>query len=158
MNNAILNQLIAMLNQALIALINLRYPSNLVILATGIRDYEGLPGALNYQLCNPGDCRPSPEGYLPKYEPVVIVDTDTDPAYPYHKGKFAKFPSYAIGWTYLLNLLRNMIENHPNWTLNELMAAYAPATDANEPLAYAANLGRRLGENPATYQIKHILT
>lgn len=149
--------MISMLKNALLSLINLRYPGNLVVLATGIRDYEGNPGSLNYQLNNPGDCRPSPYGYLPKYEPVIIIDTDTDPAYPYHKGKFAKFPTYATGWTYLLNLLQNMIQTHPNWTLNDLMSAYAPSTDGNAPDAYGAFLGRRLGVDSSTYQIKNIL-
>lgn len=146
-----------MLKNALLTLINLRYPGNLVVLATAIRDYEGKPGDLNYQLNNPGDCRPSPDGYLAKYEPVVIINTNTNPQYPYNKGSFAMFPTYAIGWTYLLNLLQNKIEAHPNWTLNDLMAAYAPGTDGNAPLVYAASLGRSLGVDASTYQIKNIL-
>ena len=152
-----LTTLINMLKNAQLVLINMRYPGNLVVLATGIRDYEGGPGDLNYQLNNPGDCRPSPYGYLPKYEPVTIINTDTNPNYPYHKGSFAMFPTYAVGWTYLLNLLKNMIQMHPNWTLNDLMSAYAPSTDGNAPTAYGEFLGQRLGVDSSTYQIKNIL-
>lgn len=126
-------------------------------LAGAIRDYEGKPGDLNYLLNNPGDCRPSPEGYLPMYEPVQIIDTDTDPAYPFHKGKFAKFKDYQTGWLYLCNMLRNQIENHPNWTLIQLMTNFSPPSDGNDPDAYAANIGTRLKVDYQTFQIKNLV-
>lgn len=112
-------------------------------LCAGIRDYEGAPGDLNYQLNNPGDCRPSPVGYLPKYGDVITIDTDTDPAYPFHKGKFSKFPTYAQGWEYLQNLFLNWATLHPSWTLLELMQNYSPSSDGNAPAAYAAFLAKR---------------
>lgn len=103
-----------------------------------IRDYEGKPGALNYQLNNPGDCRPSPVGYLAKYQPVVIIDTDTNPAYPYDKGKFAKFPTYELGWEYLCALVQGIAVAHPNETLLTFFSNYAPSSDKNDPSTYAA--------------------
>jgi len=120
---------------------------------TAIRDYEGKPGDLNYMLNNPGDCRPSPDGYLAKYEPVEIIDTNTNPHYLFHKGSFAKFPSYAIGWEYLVNLVSHTIFMHPNWTFVDFFNHYAPSSDANNPNAYAAYVAGRLAV-PKTYQIK----
>ena len=150
-------QLIASLQKERATLVSMQPQTMLQKLALGIRDFEGVPGDLNYLLNNPGDCPPSPDGYLAKYEPVDIIDTDTDPQYPYHRGSFAKFPSYDIGWLYLNNLLENMIENHPNWTLVQLMSDYAPSTDDNNPTLYAQFLGKRLGVDYQTYQIKNIL-
>lgn len=128
-------------------------PSPVIMLDTfcsAIRDYEGKPGDLNYLLNNPGDCRPSPVGYLPKYEPVFIIDTDTNPDYLYHKGKFAKFPSYAIGYEYLENLVHFTATNHPQWTILQFFESYAPTTDGNEPLPYAQFVATRCGVVPTT--------
>lgn len=123
--------------------------SNLVRFCTSIRDYEGRPGSLNYQLNNPGDCRPSPVGYLPKYGLVEIIDTNTDPRYLYHKGKFAKFPTYALGWEYLLNMVHFTAANHPAWTLYDFFAHYAPTKDGNSPKPYAENVAKRCGISPS---------
>ena len=112
-------------------------PSMLETFCGAIRDYEGKPGDLNYMLNNPGDVRPSPVGYLPMYEPVVIVDTDTSTIYPFHKGKFAKFPTYEIGWEYLMNLVHYTATIHPDWTILDYFSHYAPTSDGNAPLPYA---------------------
>ena len=117
---------------------------------TAIRDYEGKPGDLNYQLNNPGDCRPSPDGYLAKYGRVEIIDTDTDPRYPYHKGKFAKFPTPALGWEYLRNMVHEMAANHPTWTIEDFFAHYSPTSDGNAPRAYAQSVASRCGVAPST--------
>ena len=109
-----------------------------------IRDYEGAPGSLNYRLNNPGDCRPSPVGYLPKYGNVEIIDTNTDPRYLYHKGKFAKFPTYALGWEYLMAMVKAKAQKNPTQTIAQFMAAYAPAKDSNDPGKYAAFIASRL--------------
>lgn len=116
----------------------------LLRLCEAIRDYEGKPGALNYQLNNPGDCRPSPVGYLPKYGHVEIIDTNTDPRYPYHKGKFAKFPTYALGWEYLQNMVHVMAVNHPTWNLLDFFGHFAPSSDKNDPNKYAAWVADKL--------------
>lgn len=110
-----------------------------------IRDYEGKPGDLNYMLNNPLDCRPSPVGYLAKYQPVQIIDTNTDPQYLYHKGKFAKFKDYATGWEYGLNMVHFMAVNHPTWTLADFFNNFAPSSDSNNPNAYANSIAKTLG-------------
>jgi hypothetical protein len=123
--------------------------SMLVRFCTYIRDFEGGPGSLNYQLNNPGDCRPSPVGYLPKYQPVEIIDTDTDPRYPYHKGQFAKFPTYELGWEYLVTMVHVMATNHPTWTILDFFAHFAPTSDGNAPVGYANNVAKRCGVVPS---------
>ena len=120
-------------------------PSKLDIFTQALTNYEGVPGDLNYQLNNPGDCRPSPVGYLPKYQPVVIIDTDTNPQYLYHKGSFAMFPSWAIGWEYLQNLILNWATLHPTWTFLDFFNSYSPSTDGNAPAAYAAAIAKECG-------------
>lgn len=115
-----------------------------------IRDFEGSPGALNYQLNNPGDCRPSPVGYLPKYGNVIIIDTDTNPKYPYHKGKFAMFPTYELGWEYLENMVHYLAVEHPNWTILDFFTHYAPSSDSNSPAGYAANVAHKCGRDVHT--------
>lgn len=122
---------------------------------TAIRDYEGKPGDLNYQLNNPGDCRPSPVGYLAKYEPVIIIDTDTDPKYPYHIGKFAKFPTFEIGYEYLTNMVHFMAVNHPTWTILDFFAHFAPAGDKNSPTRYATFVATRCSTQVTT-QLKDL--
>jgi hypothetical protein len=125
--------------------------ARLTVFCEAIRDFEGKPGDLNYQLNNPGDCRPSPVGYLPKYEPVEIIDTDTDPRYPYHIGKFAKFPTYELGWEYLQAMVHMMATNHPNWTLIDFFNHFAPASDgSNDPNQYAKFVANRLSVIPTT--------
>lgn len=117
--------------------------------AIAIRDYEGAPGDLNYQLNNPGDCRPSKVGYLPVYGNVEIINTNTDPRYPFHKGNFAKFPTYNQGWLYLLRTLETKAQTHPSWTLYEFIAdpqeGFSPAADGNNCMHYAIFLAKRLG-------------
>lgn len=112
---------------------------------TAIRDFEGAPGDLNYQLNNPGDCRPSPSGYLSKYEPVEIIDTDTNQQYLYHRGKFAKFPTYELGWEYLLALVEEMAKSHSQWTILDFFSDYSPSSDGNQPSLYALFVARRCG-------------
>lgn len=119
--------------------------TKLVTFCESIRDYEGAPGDLNYQLNNPGDCRPSSVGYLAKYGNVQIVDTDTNPAYLFHKGKFAKFPTYELGWEYLLALVLGRANLHPEWTILDFFSVYSPSSDGNSTTAYAQNVATRCG-------------
>jgi hypothetical protein len=71
-------------------------PTNdrLVQFCTGIRDFEGMPGDLNYHNNNPGNCRCSRVGYLPIYGHVKCVNG------------FAVFKDYETGWRYLQNHVR----------------------------------------------------
>ena len=121
-----------------------------------IRDYEGEPGALNYRLNNPGDCRPSPVGYLPKYGNVEIIDTDTDPAYPYHVGKFAKFPTYELGWEYLTEIVKEYAAQNPTQNIIQFFQHYAPSSDNNNPTHYGIFVARRIGVD-ASWQIGGLL-
>lgn len=122
----------------------------LVSFCEAIRDYEGRPGDLNYQLNNPGDCRCSPVGYLPKYGLVRCIDTNTNPAYLFHKGKFAMFPTYELGWEYLLNMVHVMAANHSSWSIVDFFAHYSPTSDGNAPNKYAEWVADRLGVSTAT--------
>ncbi len=114
-------------------------------MALAIRDYEGGPGSLNYQLNNPGNFRPSPAGYKAKYGNVRVIDTDTNPSYLYHKGKFACFPTYELGFEYLENHIRNKARQNPNWRLLEFFETYSPTGDNNNPIHYAIFVARRMG-------------
>ena len=119
--------------------------SMLTIFVTAIRDYEGKPGDLNYQLNNPGNCRCSPVGYLAKYGKVECIDTDTDSRYHYNVGKFARFPTYKLGWEYLQNLVHFIAARNPTWTIADFFDHYAPSTDSNDPNAYAHFVAKRCG-------------
>lgn len=101
-----------------------------------LRDYEGKPGDLNYRNNNPGNCRCSSVGYLKKYGDVKCVNG------------FAKFPTYELGWEYLLALIKSKIKQHPTWTIRDLMRHYAPVEDNNDPDRYAAYLASRLAVTP----------
>lgn len=103
---------------------------------TAIRDYEGSPGDLNYQNNNPGNCRCSSVGYLPKYGNVLCVETAS--------GKFAKFPTYELGWEYLEALVKEKVAKNPTWTIRDFMHNYSPSSDNNDPDTYAAYIAKRL--------------
>lgn len=111
-----------------------------------IRDYEGAPGDANYNNNNPGNARYYEGGYLSIYEPV-----HRSPA------GFAIFPSMDIGMLYLHNLVKEKIGNHPAWTISDFFENYAPSTDGNNPLLYAAFVARRLGVS-VSYSVKNILS
>ncbi len=96
-----------------------------------IRDFEGGPHDLNYKNNNPGNCRCSSVGYLPKYGTVVCV------------GGFARFETYALGWDYLKNLVHHRVSLHPTWTFLDFFNNYAPSSDNNNPHNYAAAVAKR---------------
>ena len=101
---------------------------------TAIRDFEGYPGDANYRNNNPGNCRYNPSGYMPMYGIVK-----KSPA------GFAIFPTYALGWLYLQNMVRGMIHKRPNETILEFMTRYAPESDNNPTVKYATFIAKRLG-------------
>lgn len=102
-----------------------------------IRDYEGVPGDLNYQNNNPGNVRCSPVGYLAKYGDVMCVDTAS--------GQFAKFPTYELGWEYLLALVQERVKEHATWDFNDFFNNYSPVSDNNHPNEYALFVANRCG-------------
>jgi hypothetical protein len=122
-------------------------PSRLEAFCEAIKVHEGwYPGSRSFRNNNPGNARFSSVGYLAKYEPVL-----RDPQ------GFAVFKDYAIGWLYLQNLVREYVRKHPDWTLLDFFKTYAPAEDHNDPNAYAAAVGKRLGVDYKTFVISKLL-
>lgn len=107
--------------------------TNLDKFCTAIRDFEGVPGDLNYKNNNPGNCRCSPMGYLAKYGDVKCINN------------FAVFPTYELGWEYLENLVYYRIEAHPTWTFLDFFNVYAPTGDNNNPNNYANHVAAQCG-------------
>ncbi len=101
-----------------------------------IRDYEGSPpNDRNYRNNNAGNCKYSPVGYLPIYQPVKK-----------DKDGFAIFKDYETGFLYLKNLIKEKASKNPNQTLFQFMAnTYAPKEDDNNPVAYTNYIAHRLG-------------
>lgn len=127
-----------------IQILNIFYPPmppKIVKLAQLISRYEGNgPTDRATRNCNPGNCRYSPVGYLKKYQPVR---RDAD--------GFAIFPSMSIGWLYLENLLISWAKGpKANYTILQVMKDYAPGSDGNNPVAYAAFLTKELGVDSST--------
>ena len=115
-------------------------------MALAIKEYEGwTPVSRSFRNNNAGNCRYSSVGYLPIYEPVGKDSNN-----------FAIFKNYDTGFLYLCNLLRYKIEANPNQTLLQFMEVYAPVTDGNDPVKYAAFIGRRLGIS-VDYQVKNLI-
>jgi hypothetical protein len=149
-----MNSLIPLLEQLISVLTQLRdkmtpmettvEPSLLDKFCLAIRDYEGAPGDANYKNNNPGNCRYYEGGYLPQYEPVYCSPDG-----------FAIFPSMAVGMLYLENMVKLRIANHPAWTIEDFFTNYAPTSDGNNPLLYAAFVAKRLGVG-VSYLIKNI--
>lgn len=101
---------------------------------TAMRDFEGGTNDANYRNNNPLNCKYYYGGYLPKYGKVGISPAG-----------FAIFSSYAIGWMYSVNMIKNKIKNHPNWTLRDLISDHAPASDNNPVDVYTAYVAKRAG-------------
>lgn len=106
----------------------------LITFCTAIRDFEGKPGDANYRNNNPGNFRKSPVGYAAMYGNVRVSPNG-----------FAIFPTYELGWQYLLNTVRNRIKRHPTWTFRDFFFNYAPPSDHNPSEAYARNVAKRCG-------------
>ncbi len=115
----------------------------LATFCTAIRDYEGQPGDLNYKNNNPGNFRCSPVGYLPKYGNVRCVN------------HFAVFPSYELGWEYLEASVMHWASLHPTWTIFDFFSHYAPPSDNNPTLTYAANVAGKCGV-PVSTRLKDL--
>ena len=59
-------------------------------------------------------------------------------------GTFQKYSSTKEGTIALLNDLQTSMKAHPNWTLIDFAKSYAPNSDGNNSLKYAANLANYL--------------
>lgn len=83
---------------------------------------------------NPGNCRCSPVGYAPMYGDVKC-----------NANNFAVFPTKELGRMYLENLVHFRALKHPDWTISDFFANYAPSTDGNNPTHYAAVVAHSCG-------------
>lgn len=118
----------------------------LSVFCLAIRDFEGKPGDANYKNNNPGNCRYSTIGYLPKYGNVRCSPAG-----------FAIFPTYELGWEYLLNLVHFMAIQHPNWTILDFFNTYAPESDNNPTKRYASFVAKRCGV-AVDYHLRDLFT
>lgn len=101
---------------------------------TAIMNFEGGPGDPNHINNNPGDFRCSPVGYLAKYGDVKCTAND-----------FAVFPTFALGWEYLLESVHYRAAAHPTWTIHDFFENYAPPSDNNPTDIYAATVAKECG-------------
>lgn len=119
----------------------------LTLMCRAIRKHEGwYAGSRSWRNNNPGNCKYSSVGYLPKYG---TVGKDKD--------GFAIFSSYELGWLYLNNLILEKARKHPNWSLVTFFSEYAPASDGNYPASYASIVAQDMGVSPFTWEVKALL-
>jgi hypothetical protein len=113
-------------------------PDMLTRFCTAIMNFEGGPGDPNHVNNNPGDFRCSPVGYLPKYGHVLC------------RNNFAVFPTFELGWEYLLASVHYRAVAHPNWTILDFFMNYAPPSDNNPTAKYAATVAKACGVSVST--------
>lgn len=118
--------------------------SGVSTIAATIQQIEGYkPGSISYINNNPGNLIFVGQPGASQGTPMAGT--------PYY---FASFPSYDAGYA----ALQSQIQNYANQglTINQMMAKYAPATDANgnptgnNPTAYANSIASSLGVSPDT--------
>jgi hypothetical protein len=118
----------------------------------------GKPHHLNMRLNNPGACRFSSVGYLPKYGNVKEHLTGNEK--PGQRG-FAHFPTYELGFLYLKNLILEKARKHPDWNLLRYIGdereGWAPASDNNMVAPYAKALAAAIGVSEKTWKIGALL-
>ena len=102
-------------------------------IAQTIQKVEGYyPGTLAYTNNNPGNL-------------IYVGQAGATPG----AGGFAAFPSYDAGYQALLNQIQNYANR--GLTIDQMMAIYAPATQAgNNPGLYAQTIASSLGVTPDT--------
>ena len=132
-------------------------PNNLLnTLALAFQKKEGgKPQDLNMRLHNPGACRYSSVGYLPKYG--VVKEHLRGNEKPGQRG-FAHFATYELGFLYLKNLILEKAKKHPDWNLFDLANNWAPKNDGNDPVKYGEDLGTFTGLNPSTFRLRSLLS
>lgn len=112
-----------------------------------IKQHEGwFPNSRSQRNNNPGNCKYSSIGYLPKYG-VVKKDKDG----------FAIFRDYATGYMYLQNLILSKAATNPNQNLYAFFEIYAPNEDNNDSKRYAEVVSAKMGVNPASFQMRQLL-
>lgn len=63
---------------------------------------------------------------------------------------FAIFPNYSAGFRALQFDINAKIRRNPGWNFEDFFKVYAPSSDNNRPLEYAAAVAKRLGVSPKT--------
>ena len=113
-------------------------------------------GSRSYRNNNPGNTRFSRAGYLPKYGTVKEDRSGVDE----HQAGFAIFPTYALGYLYMQNLILQKIKKHPEWSFYQFFGdekeGWAPASDGNNSKLYAEIVANRCGV-PATTKLGTLL-
>lgn len=92
----------------------------------------GVPGATPTVNNNPGDLRNWGGGY------------------PTDSRGFTIFPDYATGYAALVTDIQNHAAANPDESIEDWIATYAPASDGNNPAAYAAAVAAAVGVDPST--------
>jgi hypothetical protein len=64
-------------------------------------------------------------------------------------GGYATFASFADGWSALQQLITKRAAQHPDWDFYDFFSSYAPASDNNDPNAYAEYVANYAGADPA---------
>lgn len=108
--------------------------SSVIAWANAIQQFEGWSppnsqyptGTVSWRNNNPGNLREQ-------------GDMGMDP------NGFAIFSSYQVGFQALVNDLNAKIQKYPTYTIAQIMAIYAPASDGNNPTAYAQVVANALG-------------
>ena len=100
-------------------------------------------GSLTWRCNNPGACRFSRVGYLPKYGIVTEYKEGLN-LKPGQRG-FAKFSNLDIGWMYLKNLILQKAKENPDWDILDFCSNWAPASDNNNPVQYAEFVAKKMG-------------
>ena len=105
-------------------------PTKLGALLDAIQHFEGgNPGDLNMRNNNPGNLKFANQ--------AGATGADS-------RG-FAIFPDYATGRDALAAQISLDLKRNPNQTLLDFISKYSPATDSNNPLAYASYVAKKLG-------------
>ncbi len=115
-----------------------------------IQTHEGwFNGSRSQRNNNPGNCKFSTVGYLPKYKTVRQDDNG-----------FAIFQTYELGFLYLQNLVINKANKHPDWDFYQFFGdekdGWAPASDNNDAKRYAFVVATACGVD-GTARVKPLL-
>lgn len=100
-------------------------------IAQAIYQFEGgfKADSLNVRNNNPGNLRSAPG------------QTGTS-------GGYATFSNFSDGWGALQGWITSNAQAHPDWDFYDLFAKYAPASDNNDPDAYAEYVANYAGADP----------
>lgn len=96
----------------------------------------GDPNSLAYRNNNPGNL---------KYSSALTGPGYVEQGATAGEAGFAAFPTLEDGFNALVQQLGIMFSRNPNQTLTQAMATYAPASDRNDPAAYANTVANKLG-------------